>query len=100
MKKNLFIICSIILLMGFSYVSYELFVPAQTVGVKTEIEIPHGATFRQTIEILYDQKLIRDKNIFLLLGRLTGADRKIRAGFYSIWSNMSPLDIFRIIRSG
>lgn len=86
--------------MGLSYVAFELFVPAQTLGVKTEIEIPHGATFRQAIEILYDQKLIRDKKIFLLLGRLTGADRKIRAGFYSIWINMSPLDIFRIIRSG
>ena len=86
--------------MGLSYVAYELFIPAQTVEVKAEIEIPHGATFRQTIDILHGQKLIRDKNIFLLLGKLTGADRKIRAGFYSIWSNMSPLDIFRIIRSG
>ena len=83
-----------------SYVAFELFVPAQTVGVKAEIEIPHGATFRQAIDILYDQKLIRDKNIFLLLGKLTGADRRIRAGFYSIWSNMSPLDIFKIIRKG
>lgn len=100
MKKNLFIIFSSILLMVISYVAFELFVPAQTVGVKTEIEIPNGATFRQAIEILHDQKLIRDKNIFLLLGRLTGADRRIRAGFYSIWSNMSPLAIFRIIRSG
>jgi UPF0755 protein len=100
MKKNLFIIFSSILLMVFSYAAFELFVPAQTVGVKTEIEIPHGATFRQAIEILHGQKLIRDKSIFLLLGRLTGADRRIRAGFYSIWSNMSPLDIFRIIRSG
>ncbi len=100
MKKNLFIIFLIILLMVFSYAAFELFVPAQTVGVKTEIEIPHGATFRQAIEILYDRKLIRDKNIFLVLGKLTGADRRIRAGFYSIWSNMSPLDIFRIIRRG
>jgi len=86
--------------MVFSYAAFELFVPAQTVGVKTEIEIPHGATFRQAIEILHGQRLVRDKNIFLLLGRMTGADRRIRAGFYSIWSNMSPLDIFRIIRSG
>jgi UPF0755 protein len=100
MKKNLLLIFSSILLMVFSYAAFELFVPAQTVGVKAEIEIPHGATFRQAIEILHSQKLIRDKNIFLLLGRLTGADRRIRAGFYSIWSNMSPLDIFRIIRSG
>lgn len=100
MKKNLFIIFSGIILIVFFYTAFELLVPVQPRGGKTEIEIPQGATFRKAMEILHDQKLIRDKNIFLLLGRLTGADRKIRAGFYSIWSNMSPLDIFKIIRRG
>ncbi len=100
MKKNIFIIFSGIILIAFSYIAFELFVPVQPKGGKTEIEIPQGATFRRAMEILHDQKLIRDKNIFLLLGRLTGADRKIRAGFYSLWSNMSPFDIFKIIRSG
>ncbi len=100
MKKNLFIILSSVLLMFFSYVAFELYVPAQTGGKSIEIEIPRGATFRQAAVILHEQKLIRDKNIFLLLGKLTGADRKIRAGFYSLWSNMNPLEIFKIIRRG
>ena len=86
--------------MALSYIAYELFVPAQTGGRNTEIEIPRGATFRQAVDILYKQKLIRDKNIFLLAGRLSGTDRKIRAGFYSIWSSMSPFEIFKIIRRG
>jgi len=86
--------------MAFAYTAFELSVPAQKGGVNTEIQIPQGASFRQVIDILYDRKLIRDKNIFLLLGKLTGTDRKIRAGFYSIWSNMSPWDIFKIIRRG
>lgn len=100
MKKNLFIIFSGIILVILSYIGFELLVPVQPRGGKIEIEIPQGATFRRAMEILYDQRLIRDKNIFLLIGRLTGADRKIRAGFYSIWSNMSPLDIFKILRRG
>ncbi len=82
------------------YTSFEMFVPSQSASKNTEVEIPKGSTFRQAVDILSDQKLIRDKKIFLLLGRLTGADRKIRAGFYSIWSNMSPWDIFKIIRKG
>ena len=86
--------------MVLSYFAFEMFVPAQTGNAKSEIEIPRGSTFRQAVDILYDQKLIRDKNIFLLFGRLTGADRKIRAGFYSIWSSMTPFDIFKIIRRG
>jgi len=100
MKKNLSIIFLSILFMVFSYVAFELFVPAQPGGGNIEIEIPKGATYRQAAEILYKQKLIRDKNMFLIVGRLTGADRKIRAGFYSIWGSMSPLEIFRIIRRG
>ena len=100
MKKNLSIIFLSILFMAFSYVAFELFVPAQPGGGNIEIEIPKGATYRQAAEILYKQKLIRDKNMFLIVGRLTGADRKIRAGFYSIWGSMSPLEIFRIIRRG
>jgi len=100
MKKNLSIIFLSILFMAFSYVAFELFVPAQPGGGNIEIEIPKGATYRQTAEILYKEKLIRDKNIFLIIGRLTGADRKIRAGLYSIWGSMSPFEIFRIIRRG
>lgn len=83
-----------------SYIAFEMLVPAQTGNRKAEIEIPRGSTFRQAVDILYDRKLIRDKNIFLLAGKLTGADRKIRAGFYSIWSSMSPFDIFKILRKG
>ena len=100
MKKNFFVIFLAIIVMAVFYSAFEMLVPAQNATKSTEIEIPKGATFRQAVDILSDQKLIRDKKIFLLLGRLTGADRKIRAGFYSIWSNMSPWDIFKIIRKG
>jgi UPF0755 protein len=100
MKKNVLIIFSTIIFMAILYAAFEMFVPAQNATKNTEIEIPEGATFREAVGILSDQRLIRDKKIFLLLGRLTGADRKIRAGYYSIWSNMSPWDIFKIIRKG
>lgn len=100
MKKNLLIMATSILLMFSFYVGFELFVSVQKGGMNIEVEIPRGATFRQTAGILHEQKLIRDKNIFLLLGKLSGADRKIRAGFYSLWSGMTPLEIFRIIRRG
>lgn len=100
MKKNFLVIITSFLIMASLYAAFEMLVPARTVACNTEIEIPKGATFKQTVDILAAENLIRDKKIFLLLGRLTGADRKIRAGFYSIWSNMSPWDIFKIIRKG
>lgn len=100
MKKNFLVMITSFLIMALLYAAFEILVPAHTVARNTEIEIPRGATFKQAVDILAGENLIRDKKIFLLLGRLTGADRKIRAGFYSIWSNMSPWDIFKIIRKG
>lgn len=100
MLKNALIIFAAICAMALSYSAYEMLVPAQNTNKNNEIEIPRGATFRQATDILWKEKLIRDKKVFLLIGKLTGTDRKIRAGYYPIWSNMSPLDIFRVIRKG
>ncbi len=100
MKKNIGLVSVLIILLAVSYAAFEMLVPAKNVNKYTEIEIPRGATFRQAVDILSDEKLIRDEKLFLFLGRLTGADKKIRAGYYSIWANMSPLDIFRILLKG
>jgi peptidoglycan lytic transglycosylase G len=100
MLKNIAIMLTSVVVLMFGYVAYELFVPVQNVNKNNEIVIPKGSTYRQVADILWNEKLIRDKKIFLLLGRVTGADRKIHSGYYSIWSSMSPLDIFRVIRKG
>jgi UPF0755 protein len=100
MGKNVLIIFACILAMAFSYCSFEMLVPAQKATENAEIQVPKGATFRQAVDILAREKLIRDSKVFLLLGRLTGADRNIKAGYYRIWAEMSPLDIFNVLRSG
>lgn len=100
MKRNAVVILVVFALLAIAYTAFELFVPVQAGNKNIEVEIPRGATFRQAAEILQRERLIRDAKVFLLLGRLAGADRKIRAGFYSFWSSMSPMDIFSIIRGG
>ncbi len=100
MVRNALVMLAGFLLMVAAYAAFDMFVPVQSGNKNIEVEIPRGSTFRQAADILWKEKLIRDKKLFLVLGRLTGADRKIRAGFYSFWSSMSPLDIFSIIRKG
>jgi UPF0755 protein len=100
MKRNVIIVIACIFAMAFSYCAFEMLVPAQKTTENTEVQVPKGATFRQAADILAREKLIRDKNVFLLLGRLTGADRKIKAGYYRIWAQMSPFDIFNLLRRG
>lgn len=88
------------LLLLLLYAAAELFLPAGQVGRNLEIEIPKGTTFRQAVELLQGQNLIRDRRIFLIMGRLTATDRKIRAGFYSLWSGMSPFELLTILLKG
>jgi UPF0755 protein len=100
MKKNIVIMAVAILAMTCAYSVFEMLAPAQRAMKNTEIEIPKGSSFRQAADILLKEKLIRDRNVFLILGRITGADRKIKAGYYQIWAGMSPLDIFTVLRKG
>ena len=100
MKRNIIFVFAGIILSFWIYVIVELMVPVPGVSKKIELEIPKGSTFRQAIEIFSKEKLIRDKNLFLFIGRVSGLDRKIRAGYYSIYESMSPLDIFKMLKKG
>lgn len=100
MKKNIiFILAGIIFLCGI-YITVELLVPLPIGNKNIEIEIPEGATFRQAVEILSQERLTRDKRLFLFIGIISGLDRKIRAGYYSFTGLLSPFDIFRMLRKG
>ncbi|OHE58045.1 MAG: hypothetical protein A2Z47_15295 [Thermodesulfovibrio sp. RBG_19FT_COMBO_42_12] len=100
MKRNIIFILASIILLCCIYVAVELLTPLPTGGKNIEIKIPEGATFRQAVEILSQEKLMRDKGIFLFIGRISGLDRKIRAGYYSITGSLSPLDIFKMLKRG
>jgi UPF0755 protein len=100
MKKNFIIILVNLVFVVFLYVVLEVLIPAHPSNRHFELEVPKGTTFRQAVEILSRENLIRDKNIFIILGRITDIDRKIKSGYYSIWGSMNPLDIFRLLRNG
>ncbi|MFQ3573604.1 MAG: endolytic transglycosylase MltG [Thermodesulfovibrionales bacterium] len=82
------------------YVIVQMFVPTYIGSDPIEVEIPEGVSFRDAMEILQDKNLIRDKNIFILLGRLTSMDRKIRAGYYAFWGYMSPYQVYKRFSEG
>lgn len=96
--KVIFIIAIPILIVF--YVGIQLFVPLGIGNVQIEVEIPESASYRQAINILSDNNLIRDKNLFLLMGKLYGIDRRTRAGYYVFWGNMSPWQVFKRLASG
>ncbi len=100
MKKNFILLTGIIALIILAYVFIELFQPLPIGNRNIEIEIPKGATFREVANILSKEKVLRDKNLFLVLGRISGLERKVRAGYYSIYGSMNLLQLFRIFKKG
>lgn len=78
----------------------NLLVPLSFTEEWREIKIPEGVTYREGINILKAEGIIKNEFIFLLLSRLTMADRKLRAGYYKLSASMRPWDIFNRLRMG
>src|SRR5690349_782161 len=64
------------------------------------VEIPDGATFRQVAALLQQEHVIPSRLGFLLLGRLTSADRHIIPGEYALHGGMAPREILAKLLSG
>lgn len=100
MKKNIFILLIVFIISSSLYITTVLFSPLPLGNNTIEIEIPYGTTFREVAEIFSKENIIKDRHLFVFIGRATGIDRKIRAGYYSIYSSMNHLDLLRALKKG
>lgn len=100
MKRNIILIIIGVIILLWIYIIIELIIPLPLGKKNVEIEIPKGATFRYVVDLFEKENILRDKNLFLFIGRVTGLDRKIRAGYYSIYSSMNLLDLLSVLRKG
>lgn len=100
MKKNFIIILIGIAFIFALYGTAELLLPLPFGNKSIEFEVKKGQSFREVINSLYEKGMIRDRNMFLIMGRLTGLDKKIKAGYYPLWGNMTPFEIFNALRKG
>lgn len=57
------------------------------------VDIPEGASLQHVASLLAERGLIRSQTGFLFLGKLTGADRRIRPGEYALHAGLRPLQI-------
>lgn len=99
-KNNIKLIAISLSFLFLSYIGIQLFVPSSRGGKQIEIEIPEGASYKQAIDILAKNNLIRDRNLFMVVGRIARLDKRIRAGYYVFWGNMSPIQILKKLKSG
>ncbi len=104
MKNKILIILSLLIIAaGCLGIKTVLFLNQETKNDILEIvSINKGSSFNQLIKTLLIQKIIKpsDKLSFKILGKLTGYDKKIKAGEYELESGLKPMALLSLFSSG
>ncbi|MEJ2052803.1 MAG: endolytic transglycosylase MltG [Calditrichaceae bacterium] len=66
---------------------------SDTKGEKVEVIIPKGATLAQITDTLYAKNLISDKEFFIMWARLSGTEKKLQAGYFSVPKNLNSVQL-------
>ena len=103
MKRTVGIACLLVLSLAiilFFYTAIYLRTPSDVKGLEKTIDIRRGMTFKEVAYLLEDEGIIRGIRRFILLGRLSGASPKIKAGEYELSSDMTPLQVLDALTRG
>jgi UPF0755 protein len=97
-KKRLLVFTLFTLIAFLSYMGL-FFVP---VKLKSPVilEVKKGAVFKEVIRDLSDAGLIHDARLVTFIASLTGADRKIKHGFYEFRDSITPYRVLRRLLEG
>lgn len=96
-RSNMVIVAGVI---SFFYIFVQLFVPISIEQEIKEVEIPAGTSYRNAFTILQENGLVRNKYFLIILGRITGLDRKIKAGYYSFRDRQMPISVLKTLLDG
>jgi UPF0755 protein len=61
------------------------------------ILIPRGISFKEISQILYDNKVLSHKNLFIFLGKISGYQNKIQAGMFQIPGGLHPWHLLKYL---
>ncbi len=100
MPRKLIYLILLFAAISVALISYQLLVPTKDDSAEVEVQIPDGATFREAVSILSKSGLIRSETLFVAIGRVTGIDKRIRAGFYVFSGKVAPYDVLVKLRLG
>lgn len=94
-----FAITGLFIFVIFSLLFYTL-TPLDNRNVTSIVNIPKGTSFIQSVDILENAGLVKNKYMFYLLVISQNVHRHIRAGEYELSTSMSPMDILNKLVSG
>ena len=72
----------------------------QSASASVIINVSPGQTLKTTADILYRKTIIKDALKFVLIARIKGYDKRLKAGEYLLSASMTPLQILKIMVKG
>jgi UPF0755 protein len=72
----------------------------QSASASVIINVSPGQTLTTTADILYRKTIIKDALKFILIARIKGYDKRLKAGEYLLSASMAPLQILKIMVKG
>jgi len=99
--KRLLVAACAILAGVLVYVTYRVFGPnTKTFGDSTFFYIHTGSTYKDVLDGLEEQDIIRSRTSFDWVARELGYANRVKAGKYKISRGMSNFDIVKLLRAG
>jgi len=100
-KQILAFVCVLALIGAVAaYGHRALDLPVQQTEIHHVVEVPEGASFKETANLLAQKGLIMSPFWFRLLGKFQDAERKIKPGEYDLHTAMRPVEILNQLVSG
>jgi UPF0755 protein len=98
-KQFIFVVVSLVI-SGMLYLTFQLFVPFAGGGEGVEIEIRKGTSLSGALDMLKEHGFIRDKKLMIIIAKLAGVERKLKAGYYSFNEGSTPFSAFCALLQG
>lgn len=101
MKQILAFVCVLALIGAMAVRRHRaLDLPVQQAEIHHVVEVPEGASFKETASLLAQNGLIVSPFWFRLLGKFQDAERKIKPGEYDLHTAMRPAEILGTLVAG
>lgn len=78
----------------------NFFLPLSKAGKWKEVWIPNGASYTQGVHILKREGIVKNEFVFHVVGKITGIETDMKAGYYNLNTSMSPWRVLRYLRKG
>ncbi len=75
-------------------------IPTEAHPPSKVVVIPDGSTFQYVAALLEREGLIKNRSVFVLIGKSQSADRKVQAGEYELNPGMTPAEILSKLLNG